>query len=484
LVLSLAAFLAHIAIMPFTQVDNADAVTRIYMAWDWLNHPEPITSGVWPPLHFYLLGLALRLIPDPIWAPTLLTSLLASIAVVPFYYFVKYEFGERVAPLAAFLYLVYPVVLHNSFIAQAEIPFLFFLLFSLFFIAFARRHEEKIFPVILAGVFLTLAGAIRYEAWMLTPLLCLAFWAKWKHLVVFVSFSLLFPLFWLSSHYLQFGDPLYFMHERTIWVKDIEGYGDNVSLTDWIDRLTFYPLSLFFGLTPVIAVLAIAGMLLAFAQRRFRLWGFIALSMLGVIYLQVLDASLIKRTSYTIYIGVLCLPFAAFAALQLAERLRDRQLKTWLFIGLIVTAVPLSFLERVPVLARVVPTDIQAFPRVGQRYEDDSRLINLSLQPSDGLVLDFFGWTETYYLSLMSRRHPADIFIAPGGLRQQTDPEELANFYRQHPEGVLVVANSESKLFPLQDGRMQVLAAQDLSVIATDMLGRDSAFTIYRYRVA
>jgi hypothetical protein len=66
LYLLLFAILIRLLILPLTSTTDADAVSRTFIAWRWLENPHLISYSGWGPLHFYLIAGALKLWFDPV----------------------------------------------------------------------------------------------------------------------------------------------------------------------------------------------------------------------------------------------------------------------------------------------------------------------------------------------------------------------------------------------------------------------------------
>ena len=86
--------LLRLILLPFAQVFDADAVTRVFMAQKWWDNPILVTEGLWPPLHQYFYGLVFGISGDYQTTPILVSILISSLSVWPMYLFVKGEFNE------------------------------------------------------------------------------------------------------------------------------------------------------------------------------------------------------------------------------------------------------------------------------------------------------------------------------------------------------------------------------------------------------
>src|SRR5689334_595477 len=165
--------------LPFSMTNEADAVSRMLIAWDWLSAPKLISSGVWGPLHTYLIALPLALTHDSIVAPILFHILFSVITAIPLYFFTRNEFNNSRARLfVAAAYMFYPIAVRSSLMTTAEPPFGFFLALSLYFLSAARKPGANWKQVYIAGLSLTFAGMLRYEAWLLIPVLALSLFRR------------------------------------------------------------------------------------------------------------------------------------------------------------------------------------------------------------------------------------------------------------------------------------------------------------------
>jgi hypothetical protein len=91
--LVLIGLIVRLVALPFVHTDDADAVTRVFMAYKWLQEPHWIVSDVWLPLHLYMNAFIIRLSGgDLIYAPKLVNILFAVATVIPLYKFTENEF--------------------------------------------------------------------------------------------------------------------------------------------------------------------------------------------------------------------------------------------------------------------------------------------------------------------------------------------------------------------------------------------------------
>ena len=104
------------------------------------------------------------------------------------YAFTRIEFSNhRVALVVALTFAVYPILVRNSVSVRAEAPFVVFLLGAMVFLSLARKDGGTWHQAFAAGLCLTLAGMLRFEAWMLIPFRALVRWRKRRLAAVFVA---------------------------------------------------------------------------------------------------------------------------------------------------------------------------------------------------------------------------------------------------------------------------------------------------------
>lgn len=461
---------ARLAALPFAATADPDAVARVMIAREWLADPHLITHGVWGPLHFYLLAAVIWLTGDPVLGPIGLNIVLSVATAGILYAFTRREFSREASLLVAAAYLFYPVAFRNSLQSLAETLFVFLAGIAVLLLPVSggpgawRR-------ALAAGAFLTLAGAVRYEGWVLIPLLGLLMLKQRGPLVAFLSTALAFPLFWLAGNYLHSGDPLYSMHFSTNWQMTLEGANEGLNAGEVLRRLTFFPAALLFGLTPVVALLSVAGAIAAVREGHVtRKWLVPSLGLLAFFTVKALDGSLGTRARYGMLLAFLLLPFAGEAWNRMRPRLRHPSL--W-GVVLIASMLPLSYVgwafrwTGLASLEHLLPGEIKALPRMAAGATAPRVVAALAGLPDNGrsgVLLDFWAWDETYYVALMSGIEPARLHILPGAKNAtlQTRNETmtgggLEEFLTRFDHGILVTSRRSRFLAPCDSGETRAL---------------------------
>jgi 4-amino-4-deoxy-L-arabinose transferase-like glycosyltransferase len=439
-------FAARLVALPFAMSEDADAAARTWIAWQWLENPYLITDGVWAPLHFYILAVPLLLFGDPLYPVIMVHVTIATLAAVFLYLFLINEFEDRSAALmVTVLFLLYPVYLRASLMATAEVPFIFFFLLCLFLLSLARRPGGQWWHALLAGFAMTLAGMLRYDAWLLTPFLAAALWRRPYWLIPFLGAAAIFPALWMFGNWSAHGDPFYFISRDAMDVADREE-GDG-SKRLW--QGAFYPAAVFFGLTPIVAIIAGIGAAMCMLRRAPQaVWLLPAAGLLVIFSVKSGEAHIPLKARYTISIGTLVLCYAAEVfKLQLFRRSSG----AWKLacIGAVAASMLVfSYLDRLALpnsLSGVFRASFHAVPRAkyGLEVEATSHSIRRHLHSDrDAFISDYLGLSPTFLIALETRLHPRRIFFAPGERYPRFEPDQLTSLLKRHKQGVLLLKPS------------------------------------------
>ncbi|MGZ3459870.1 MAG: glycine--tRNA ligase subunit beta, partial [Archangium sp.] len=268
-----AALLPRLLLMPVNENFYGDAVARTELAERWAHAPHLITSygdGAFQfgPLHLYLVGLALKAVPDPELAGRLVSLLFGVLSVLPLFSLTRRLFGWRAGVWACLGFAVWGMHLQMSTTGASEALSLFLMLWVFALIA-EGLDDNRLGPLFGAAAVLNLACATRYDAWLFIPLLCVAllFWGEDRvaGLTRAVGFGLLclpFPLLWMQGNEMAHGDPFFPIHAvdqfHAGWVR--EGLA---RLGVWryrLESLGFWPGVALLTLSPGVAVLGMVGM--------------------------------------------------------------------------------------------------------------------------------------------------------------------------------------------------------------------------------
>ena len=465
LALVLAAALAvRAALLPYASQDTLDHTVRIWIGWRWAEDPFPLLYGMWPPLHFFLVGPIVRLFDDPVHAPVLLHLAIGSATPVVLYLFTKREFGDRNAALAAGIaYALYPVAVRNSLEALAEAPFVLGLALALLALSRAREPSADWRHAAVAGLALTLAAMLRYEGWMLIPFLGLVLWPRLRLVGVFVTVSALWPVVSLAASYVHYGDALAGIHAVSSYELGAMGKAQ-LPLARRAAHVAKLGVNLAAGMTPVLALFAGLGALSCLVRRsKQAAWLIPSAGLFLVLLAAAARGSINPKSHYTETFGLLLIPFlAAFLGSPPVRRLPAAGIYAALF-GSMTFLLVIGTLRDIPgmrqhsALVRAIPALGPVPTFVGRDVLDR---VMPAVRDGDGLVSDFLGYGATGYLALRSRRRPAQVWLAPvapnvdldgrasegqRSLRARPQPlagsdyPELDEFLLHHRSGILVL---------------------------------------------
>jgi len=441
LLVALLALALRLVILPYATSDGGDSASRVWLAMDWMARPRLLSSGIWGPLHFYLIALALAIHPDPVSAPVIMSVLLATAGAVLMYWFVDLEFGSRrAALLTALTFAVYSVAVRNSVSVRSETPFTCFVLLTFVALALARREGGTWRHAIAGGIALTLAAMLRYEAWLLIPLLGIFLWKKPKLMLAFVAFALIHPVFWMIGNWRAFGDPLFGITAAArfeLVAMGRERYGRGALLL----RALSYPGVVLRGMGCLVALVAAAGAVLALARReRVAIWLLPLAGLLGLLCLSIARGSLVPKLNYAETAGTMLFPFSALVY----DRLNVERWKTPVFaavaVGLLLSSA-LSFCKDCLAKVHLASLASSPIPRV-ENQELALQLppiIRASLPDSGAaLISDNIGFGATSQVAIRTDLPRPRMYLVCRVPNRGSDDGALARFIERHPRGVLL----------------------------------------------
>src|SRR3954468_20666090 len=115
LAIFLLALIVRVVGLQLAGQDSLDHALRIWIARRWLEDPFLLLHGVWPPLHFYLIAGALRVLGDDPLAPVIVHVLIGALVAPLVWLFAWREFKTRSGALAAGASMaLYPAAILNS----------------------------------------------------------------------------------------------------------------------------------------------------------------------------------------------------------------------------------------------------------------------------------------------------------------------------------------------------------------------------------
>jgi len=442
------ALLVRTLALPLAAFDDADAATRIWIGWSWLEHPTFMPSTVWGPLHFYLIGLMLRAWPDPVWAPAVLHVIIGALVAPVVYQLTLEIFGwGRAALLTGLAFALYPAAVASSLFALSETPFMLFLALGLLFLVRAHRPTGTVRDAILAGIAIGLSSMVRFESWLLLPFLTLPLIRRPKLLTAFLVPALVHPVIWMIASAVVSHDPLHSFTWASHWERDVNGRAQLVSLAWSARQIWNFLRATQAGLSPPLCLLIAFGVIWCLWRHRAQaIWLVPPLMLLGMLVGAAARGSLAVKWRYTVTLGMMFFPFAACSFRAMGSEGWSRRRLAGATVALLAgisvfTIEPLwrAIPHGEAVLARTRMTP--SFPDFPEA-RDVLSLVNRGQTPGhEALLSDFYGWQPTFYVGLHTKLHPDHIFIVYGAPNESINVASIESFLARNRQGVLLTAD-------------------------------------------
>lgn len=487
-------FTLRLILLPFAQIVDADAVTRIFMAQDWWENPTLISEGVWPPMHQYFYGLIVGISGDHQTIPILVSMLLSSLSAIPMYQFIKREFNERAAFWIALALVLSPVLFRNSFHTLSGTPFILLLLLTMNSLSKSWR-ESNVKAAVWAGLFMTLACGFRYEGWMLLAVFTGfgVLQKAWKETAIFWAVAMIFPAFWMIGNYWVHQDFLFGLSGAYDWNIVQEGVNSYLPRDIVLLRWFFFPASWFFLFSPILVFTLVYGVVKLVRARQFDWkkwrWGFVFVLLMVTFIYKSNNGTLLNQHRFTGTLIVFSLPIVA-----LLWDLESKRLLQASKIGILLL-LPLSFLWGKPKYANsftdgtsthyaldhftaISTQGMAAIPRLkNQEIVQVKNALAQELKAGDGLIIDFIDWESSYYLAVESGVDSKHLFLVNGATNAQLDLYNLQKTLQSHKQ-VLVLVRKASEL----DNYLKSLREREEATIEFINLKRKGLISIVRFK--
>jgi 4-amino-4-deoxy-L-arabinose transferase-like glycosyltransferase len=208
----------------FSVNSGGDAWARALLTAQWLEHPTfKLIFDVYPPGHFWLIGLVAVIFHDVVFAARFLSLVLGVASLFLVWRLTEELFGAWAGLLGLAVFVFYSTHIGYSTTSSAEVSYLFFALLALYFFFSYYTRFPDLWRLAAAGIAFSLAESIRYEAWILcfgAGLICLWFALQPKtgapsvasrinSLLTFAVTAGAWPIAWMAYCWRRFGDPLY-----------------------------------------------------------------------------------------------------------------------------------------------------------------------------------------------------------------------------------------------------------------------------------
>jgi len=164
------------AVFPFAKNFYGDPMMRIRALTAWMAHPYFLKSFIgakqFGPLHLYLLALGQWIHRDLDAGPRLISLIFGSLTAFPLFRLAERRFGAKAALLSVLGLAIYPLHVQASTTAASEAVFFWFLLWALVCLdgTPARATPARRPELLLAGLAMAGACAVRYDGWLYAPL--------------------------------------------------------------------------------------------------------------------------------------------------------------------------------------------------------------------------------------------------------------------------------------------------------------------------
>lgn len=484
--LLLVSFCVRIPFLFVTKNINGDAWFRYQIALQWSQHPFEVPSVVWLPMHFWILGLALK-VWHSVCMARIVTLLFGALTVLPFWGIVKRLFDIRVAFYSTLAFAILGVHVGYSVVTSSEAPTVLLLIIGLY--SWIRyRRAEKYSWAVLAGLALSAACLFRYEPWV--ALITLAGLSLRRldvapfprprrgPLIAFLVLASTGSIGWCTFSYVKWHDPFKSAHETIVLNK-------NDRTTNETYKSVVVPGAIGACLGPVLVPLALFGIGHTFARASSLkvTLSILAIMLAGAHYINaVLHA--VTQARYTLMYVWLLLPLA-FEGLYVCLRQRT---PSWNRKGFVIVIV--SFLlwqAGITITAQFGPCVIgdrlaQLSPTLPRRCDLRHLMawMNRNARPNESVVIDSFNYEDRVIAQFLEPA-PAMVFRAS---RQASDPAALertiAEFVKQqHPRLLVYSPRGElARIWPLSDNEEVDVVSSELE-LRLKRLWQDGNYRVY-----
>ena len=302
---------------------------------------------------------------------------------------------------------------------------------------------------------LTIAGGVRYEAWEVMAIfaIILLLYKQWKMIIPFCITSLIFPVYWMIGNQIEQKDFLYSFHYATNWINNVAHYNDNLTKVELIKRFSFFPISWFLMLTPLISLVLIFSLLIKLIKKKINkkiaIWFIPFLVFLTTYTYSAYKGTLYTQHRFSITLVLFSVPFYALF-FENEKNIKWKKILTLILIGLM---IPLSFCwnkipyyklyKNFPSLSYVLEQNVkfdEAIPLINDKAIDAiSCGVNYLLNDKKGLVLDFIGCEKTYYIALNTRSFYKNIYLFYENPGEKINVNNLNIFFEKYQEGLIMI---------------------------------------------
>lgn len=281
-------------------------------------------------IYNYLLAGWLRIWPDVLIAPRVLSLIFGILCVIPFYFLVRLTFSAKTAFYASVLFTLFPAHAVQSTFSMSDAVFHFFSLSCLYFIFKFKIVERKTAWVVAAAVLLNACALLRFESWFYIPFLSILLLREGKkYSLMFFLLCLISPSFWmmLSYHFqrdalIAFTLPAMTCHREILMNRAPHPAG----IPGWLNVLRMM-------LGPLILASALCGIIYSFIKKRSFYLGIFFIYLYFLYTASTIAEKTWYNERYAIILGILLLPYSVLFLEKFSVFLKARM--AFLFLAFI-----------------------------------------------------------------------------------------------------------------------------------------------------
>lgn len=309
----------------------------------------------------------------------------------------------------------------------SDIPSVFFALLAVYLLFFESKKHKQL-PSILAGVFLLVAGMIRFNAWVLLPALAIAllFFERKKLLYLLLGFALMFGVYAAIS-FSMYGDPLY--EPKQFFTANIGG--QKIGATDFGTIFGSLPTSLSW---PVV-LLAFVGIALGFMHKKV-----IFLFVVSFAFLVPYLFAILFDLRYAMYIYPMLAVLGAFGLFRLLDKFK---LTKFQILAAVAIAIFVAYLQ-IPIATSQLEGRADSYLEVKQSTEwmAANSLTGDIIMTASQPQVTYYSERQTVLIPQTEEEFNTTI--------EQTKPKYIMiSFYETHPEYIQPALQDSSRFRPV-----------------------------------
>jgi 4-amino-4-deoxy-L-arabinose transferase-like glycosyltransferase len=380
--------------------NGGDALARAAWTTAWVQHPTlKFFFGRYLPLHFWMMGGLTLLLRDPTLAGRLLSLALGIASLWLLWVLTRALYDSEAANLSLFVFSLYSLHIAYSTTSSSEAPYLCFVLAGLACF-FVYRRSNSLWLLALGGIALSVAAAIRYEAWVIIFALALVLshsvWQQLRKrdargqlnpLILFGFTAGAWPGFWMLYVWAKMGRPFYFVNEQSASVKDQLAFAHRSALY----LVTLSPGVIILTLSPVVIAGSLYALLLALREQSGREFSAVLIIFGLVQSYSIVFGSLLPLARYTLTLGTFLAMVSGYGLERMAKWFSPRAASVFR-IGVVTTVVlNLGILLSVSETRNRYSDKIASISprlRFPSYIQDVGNYLHTRLGPNDAIVFD------------------------------------------------------------------------------------------------